>query len=213
MSKPKLSVMAQIRTAFARRNWLATAIGAVKGGSIPFGTFVLYHLEMANDPWQPKGVLVLCGLIYSIRTVYGWCQQVFRQEDGSPDTWKALGWCLLIEGLMTISSTFWINCGALALLVLINAIATGISLTMEDETLRTEAEATPATVTATMTMTTPPMPTAAAPSDAIISPVEAPASTGEILRDTADKPRRRRAKKRSPKSPAQNIARISAELN
>jgi len=194
-SKAKLSVMAQIRTSFARRNWLATAIGALKGGSIPFGTFVLYHLEMGNDPWQPKGVLVLCGLIYSIRTVYGWCQQVFRQADGSPDTWKALGWCLLIEGLMTISTTFWVNCGALALLVLINAVATGISLTMEDEALRTEEEAT-------------------ASQQAVATPAAVAVTTAvtELPRATVDKPRKR-AKKRSPKIPALSTARAAAEPN
>jgi hypothetical protein len=129
----KLSIMAKIRTAFALRNLLATLIGAIKGGAIPFGTFVLFHLEMNNDPWQPKGFIVLGGLAYSAKTVYGWCKQVFRKEDGAPDTLKALGWTVGIEGFMTCSSTFWLNCAALALLILVNAVATGVSLAMEDE--------------------------------------------------------------------------------
>jgi hypothetical protein len=135
-----LSTVAKIRTAFARRNCLATAIGMVKGGSIPAGTFALYHLEMHNDPWQFKGLIVLGGLIYSAKTVFGWCKQVFRKEDGTADTWKALGWCAGIEGFMTVADTFWINCAALALLILVNAVATGVSLAMEDEALK-DAEA------------------------------------------------------------------------
>lgn len=131
-----LSTVAKIRTAFARRNLLATAIGMVKGGSIPAGTFALYHLEMNNDPWQLKGLIVLGGLIYSAKTVFGWCKQVFRLEDGTADTWKALGWCAGIEGFMTASSTFWLNCAALALLILVNAVATGVSLAMEDEAMK-----------------------------------------------------------------------------
>jgi hypothetical protein len=129
----KLSTMAKIRTALARRNLLATVIGAIKGGAIPFGTFTLFHLEMHNDPWQAKGLIVLGGLVYSAKTVFGWCKQVFRKEDGAPDTLKALGWCVGIEGFMTCSDTFWLNCAALALLILVNAVATGVSLALEDE--------------------------------------------------------------------------------
>lgn len=135
-----LSTVGKIRTAFARRNLLATTIGMVKGGAIPAGTFALYHLEMGNDPWQAKGLIVLGGLAYSAKTVYGWCKQVFRTEAGEADRLKALGWCVGIEGFMTCSSTFWLNCCALALLVLVNAIATGVGLVMEDEATR-EAQA------------------------------------------------------------------------
>jgi hypothetical protein len=138
----KLSTMAKIRTAFSRRNLLATMIGAIKGGAIPFGTFALYHLEMGNDPWQAKGLIVLGGLVYSAKTVFGWCKQVFRKEDGSPDTLKALGWCVGIEGFMTCSSTFWLNCAALALLIAVNAVATGVSLAMEDEAAKAAEAAT-----------------------------------------------------------------------
>lgn len=131
----KLSMVAKVRTAFSRRHALATLIGIVKGGAIPFGTFALYHLEMHEDFWQPKAIVVLGGLLYSARTVYGWCLQAFRKE-GGPDRLKAIGWCVGIEGFMTVSSTFWLNCAALGLLVLVNAVATGVSLAMEDEAMR-----------------------------------------------------------------------------
>jgi hypothetical protein len=134
----KLSTVAKIRTAFSKRNLLATAIGAVKGGAIPFGTFALYHLEMDNDIWQAKGLIVLGGLVYSAKTVFGWCKQIFRRENGESDTLKALGWCVGIEGFMTCSSTFWLNCAALTLLILVNAVATGVSLAMEDEAAKSE---------------------------------------------------------------------------
>jgi hypothetical protein len=134
--KIRMSTMQKLRTAFARRNLLATAFGALKGGAIPAGTFCLYHLEMQNDPWQAKGVIVLGGLVYSAKTVYGWCRKVFRREDGTADTWKALGWCAGVEGFMTCSSTFALNVAALVVLVLINAIATGVDLVMEDEAAR-----------------------------------------------------------------------------
>ena len=94
----RLSIVQKIRIAFARRNLLATVIGLVKGGAIPLGGFVLYHVEMAGQPWQPKGVIVLGCLLYSARTVYGWCLQTFRRDDGQPDKLKALGWCVGIEG-------------------------------------------------------------------------------------------------------------------
>lgn len=55
-------------------------------------------------------------------TVYKWGRIAF----GMPV--KAVGFCVLLEGVLVASSTPWLSCGALVYLCAINAIATGCNL-------------------------------------------------------------------------------------
>jgi len=124
---PKKGVVESVRKSLKKENRLATSIGAVLGGFVPASCFVLAHLEIAKEFWyDPKTALVIGGLVFSAKTVYQWGKMAFR--DGS----KALGFVLLIEGVMIFSGTTWLAHLALALLVGINAVATGAILSDSD---------------------------------------------------------------------------------
>lgn len=123
-----VGVVSQVRTAFRRDNALATTCGAVLGGFVPAATFSVAHGELsASAPlWtQPLALLVLGGLVFSALTVAAWGRMAFK----SPV--KAVGFTVLIEGVMTFSHQTWLSCVALAYLVLINAIATGVTLSRQ----------------------------------------------------------------------------------
>jgi len=113
-----------VRTAIMPENALATAMGAILGGFVPLATFTVAHQELGGTEWylQPKLALVLGGLLYSAKTVVHWGHLAFR------DRTKALGFVILLEGVMIFSATAWLSYFALALLVAINAIATGVTL-------------------------------------------------------------------------------------
>jgi hypothetical protein len=132
-TNPNPSIVSKIRIAFSRRNALATVLGIFHGAPIPVGVFSIMHIEMENQVWQWKGLIVLAGLLYSAKTVYKWGKQVFRGEDGSPDTIKALGFVGMIEGMMVVSNMMWLNIVGLVILILINAIAGGVSMAMDAE--------------------------------------------------------------------------------
>lgn len=118
-------IVDQVRIAFRPRNRLATALGGVLGGAVPVASWQLAHHEIdaARDLWaQLPAWLVLGGLLFSALTVFGWARSAF----GSPA--KALGFVVLLEGVLVASSTSWLGAGALGLLVAINATATGVRL-------------------------------------------------------------------------------------
>lgn len=114
-------VVEQVRVALAREHRLATFIGALLGAFVPFATFVVAHCELGG--WRdPRGLLVLGGLLFSARTVYQWGRLAL-------DSWpKALGFTVLVEGVMVASSQRWLAVLALVYLSLINAVATGVTL-------------------------------------------------------------------------------------
>jgi hypothetical protein len=68
--------------------------------------------------------LALGGLLFSARTVYAWGRLAFQASG------KALGFVVLMEGVMTMSHTPWLSPAALAYLVAINGIATGCTLSL-----------------------------------------------------------------------------------
>ncbi len=116
-----------VRKALRPENRLATFIGSVLGGFVPVSCFVLAHIEIAKEFYtDPKTFLLLGGLVFSAKTVYQWGKMAFR--DGS----KALGFVLLIEGVMVFAATGWLSQLALGLLVVINAVATGATLSDSD---------------------------------------------------------------------------------
>lgn len=116
-------IVAMVRQAAKRDNRLATAIGALFGGFVPIASFALVHGELGSDWYlDPKSALVAGGLLYSAKTVVQWAQLAFR------DKAKAIGFAVLVEGVMTFSATSWLSYAALALLVSINAVATGVTL-------------------------------------------------------------------------------------
>ena len=125
MSKIKrtIGIVDQVRVALSRQHRLATAIGALLGAAVPVSTFALMHQEIPPEWYtEPRTLIVLGGLIYSALTVYRWGRMAFNS------TVKAVGFTVLLEGVMTLSSQGWLSAMALGYLCAINAIATGVTL-------------------------------------------------------------------------------------
>jgi hypothetical protein len=118
-------IVDQVRIAMSRQYRLATLIGAALGAIVPLSTFAIVHVEIdpsANWYEQPDMLIVAGGLIYSARTVYQWGRMAFSSAA------KAIGFTVLLEGVMTLSSQPWLSGLALVYLCAINAIATGTTL-------------------------------------------------------------------------------------
>jgi VIT1/CCC1 family predicted Fe2+/Mn2+ transporter len=114
-------VVAQVRTAFADKNRLATFAGFLLGGLVPMATFFVAHFEVTGL-LDPRALLVLGGLLFSAKTVYSWSRLAFQNAS------KALGFVVLVEGVMIFSATAWLSWVCLGYLVVINGIATGCLL-------------------------------------------------------------------------------------
>ena len=117
--------MAQLRA--ARRKPIAAIIGAT-AGLVPVGVYEVGHYELTSwSPLEcPKAMIVYAGLLFSALTVLGWSTNMFGSR------MKAIGFTLLLEGLMMTSSAAWLTAIALTYLVLINAVANGCRLALRD---------------------------------------------------------------------------------
>ncbi len=115
-------VVKQIRQALSPKNRVAMIAGGVLGGFVPVATYGLAHLasEAHRNPWLWG--LVGAGLLYSAYTVYDWGRVAFGNAV------KAIGFVGLLEGVMTVGTSPWLSLSALAVLVGVNAIATGSNL-------------------------------------------------------------------------------------
>jgi hypothetical protein len=117
--------LAQLRA--ARRKPVAAIIGAT-AGLVPVGVYEVGHYELTS--WSPidcpKAMIVYAGLLFSALTVLGWSTNMFGSKS------KALGFTLLLEGIMMTSSAAWLTAIALTYLVLINAVANGCRLALRD---------------------------------------------------------------------------------
>jgi hypothetical protein len=121
----KVGVVGQIRFAFSKGAYLGTTIGLVLGGSVPVGAYVICHNELSSAEgwrWTALLLLVLGGLLFSAKTVWQWAAAAFQ------DAWKASGFVVLLEGIMVLAETTWLSWGALGLLIAINGIASGVTL-------------------------------------------------------------------------------------
>jgi len=122
------SVVQQVKAAAHPRARLATAVGSVLGGFVPLASWQMAHHELsAAQPLYTQLIayIVLGGLIYSSTNVYSWGRAAFRGRV------KAAGFVLLLEGVLVASSTGWLSIAALAILMGVNAITTGATLSVE----------------------------------------------------------------------------------
>jgi hypothetical protein len=120
-------VVEQVRVACRPKARLATFLGFLLGGFVPLASFEVAHYEV--DPSQALYAqlpvyLVAGGLLFSMVTVYAWAKLAF----GAPV--KALGFVVLLEGVMVTSHAGWLAVAALGYLVAINGIATGCALAL-----------------------------------------------------------------------------------
>ena len=128
----KFGVIAQVREALS--NPVALVVGILLGGFIPLVTYTVSHHEVRSPlTWT----LILGGLAYSALTVFEWAKMAFN------NTFKALGFVILLEGVMVMSTVEWVRIAALVYLIAINATATGCTLARQDSPVK--AKAKPAT--------------------------------------------------------------------
>lgn len=118
-----MPVVEQVRKSFHKKNRLAMICGFLLGSFVPIAAYVLGHFETKAEPMM--WIVVTAGLIYSATTVFQWAKVAFKNP------LKALGFCILIEGVMTFSQTQALALAGLALLVIINGIATGTILALD----------------------------------------------------------------------------------
>jgi VIT1/CCC1 family predicted Fe2+/Mn2+ transporter len=128
VSRP--GVVEQVRLALRPKARLATLLGTMLGGFVPLASYVVAHHEI--DPADPLTshslvclFLVLGGLAYSAKTVWQWGRIAFQ------NAFKALGFVVLLEGVMVTSHILWLSIAALVYLMAINGIATGCTLSLE----------------------------------------------------------------------------------
>jgi hypothetical protein len=120
------SVIDQTRIAFSV-SAIGSVVGIVLGSAVPLTTFMIAHYEW-KDWWSIYSLLVIGGLAFSAKTVFKWGKDAFR------DAYKALGFILLIEGVMVFSDIRWINLLSLSILIGINAVSTGANLVLKPQT-------------------------------------------------------------------------------
>jgi hypothetical protein len=128
-------IVDMVKRAGHKKNRVAMVAGVVAGGWIPIVTYLVshYHVEAQPQLW----LLVSGGLTYSALTVFSWAKIAFRHP------LKALGFVVLLEGAMTFVDDQWIGLPSLALLVLINGLATGTNLVNDSRENRLLARALP----------------------------------------------------------------------
>lgn len=129
------SIVDQFRMATQKQNRWATGAGFLIGGFVPTATFFLVHYGVSASPWL--WAIVAGGLIFSAKTVYEWGQTAFNSG------LKAFGFCLLVEGVMTFSpaSLIFLSIAGLAMLALINGVATGCNLALNRKEVACEERA------------------------------------------------------------------------
>lgn len=124
-----IGLLEQMRT--ARRHPMASALGGALGGFVPIAAYTIVHHELrrsgAWNLWQPVAPVVAACLLFSVRTVWQWGHQSFREG------FKASCLVVAVEGVMVFSATPLLCLVALAYLVAINAIATACTLVAEDK--------------------------------------------------------------------------------
>ena len=93
-------------------------VGMLIGALIPVATFFMSHYQSG-----PIGIgLTLAGLAFSAPTVYQWGLNAFK----SPV--KSIGFVVLLEGIMTLSTVPYLPVVCLIYLVSINAVQTGFNV-------------------------------------------------------------------------------------
>lgn len=138
-----LAITDQVRRAFQKQNRLAAIIGGTLGAFVPLATFTLAHFEatLGTMPGRVAIALAVAGLAYSATTVLQWARIAFKHWP------KAIGFVVLLEGSMTLAHSLALAVVALAILTLINALATACNLATDQKEIRKATKAAPSNVT------------------------------------------------------------------
>lgn len=131
------SIMEQI--AVLKNNLFAAIVGIILGGLMAYLVFRINHGVFGGDGQGEldltahgitMGVFMVGGLVVSAITVWHWMHQTFHHA------WKATGFVLITEGVMTFSSQLDIVYTCLAVLVFINGISGGYNIAIDAERKR-----------------------------------------------------------------------------
>lgn len=130
-----LPIATQVRLAFQKQNRIEAVAGLFFGGYVPVAIWEFVHYELTSDIalwFQPKAYFVLAGLVVSLITVVMLAQSAF-------DNWfKAVGFAILVEGAMTMSSNIYLSLSGLLLLIVINGLSSACLLALKKQTDKAE---------------------------------------------------------------------------
>lgn len=118
----RMTVIHQIQAAFRPGARLAAATGIGLGATVPTSTFVLIHSSLGVTAYPLLWILVAGGLLYSAPTVFQWALAAFGSK------FKAAGFCVLMEGILTFAHIPALTYSSLAVLVFINAVSAACAL-------------------------------------------------------------------------------------
>lgn len=93
-------------------------VGLLIGALIPIATFSMSHYQAGIIGYA----LTLAGLVFSAPTVYEWGLKAFKSKV------KSIGFVILLEGIMVLSTVPYLPFVCLTYLVAINAVQTGINI-------------------------------------------------------------------------------------
>jgi hypothetical protein len=144
-----ISITRQLALAFQKENRLATTIAGLMGSFVPLGVYATTHAlpivhgkDGIGIQFVILSILALAGCVFSAKSVFQWGRLVFN------DTYKAVGFAILLEGFLSASAIlpdflFFQVLGmvALAYLVLINAINCGTNMILQNKEYLREARA------------------------------------------------------------------------
>lgn len=129
-----LPIATQVRLAFQKQNRIEAIAGLFFGGYVPVAIWEFVHYELTGDKlWlQPKAYFVLAGLVVSLITVVSLAQSAF-------DNWfKSVGFAVLTEGAMAMSSNIYLSLSGLLLLIVINGLSAACLLALKKQEVKAE---------------------------------------------------------------------------
>lgn len=113
-SKPRtLPTASPIKVSAAQKRSIGQLCAAIASGFLPVASYVMAHHESKGNPllW----VLVAAALMFSAPTLVDWAKK------WCGNIYKAVGFTVLLEGVMVFSTTTWLSYVGLVILVAINA--------------------------------------------------------------------------------------------
>lgn len=123
-------IITQINLALGKGYRLAAVIGALTGGGVTYCTHAMARGDLATTPWVSghyawflgRLALVIGGLLFSIVTTYGFGRSAFGSG------WLAVGFLVIMDGVMVASSQPSLEWFATGLLIAIEAVTTGCTV-------------------------------------------------------------------------------------
>lgn len=100
------------RVTASQKKTVGQFVAAIAAAFLPVASFVIGHNEVAEHHW--KAVIVIAALMFSAPTLIDWA----NRWTGSK--LKAIGFAVLLESSMLLSSTAFLNYAGLAILCVIN---------------------------------------------------------------------------------------------